>query len=213
MPNARRIVFSELQEALVAEMQGKLRDDQLASGVFRVVSPYEPAGDQPKAIEALSEGIRNGLRYQTLLGVTGSVKTYTMAKTIEQVQKSTLVMAPNKTLAAQLASEFKEFFPDNAVVYFVSYYDYYQPEAYVPTTDTFIEKDASINEEVRSSVTLPLRLCYRVAMLSWWPVSSCIYAIGSPSKITPAWLSSWTKKVPMDRDALIHGLIRYPVRS
>ena len=103
----------------MAEMQGKLRDDQLASGVFRVVSPYEPAGDQPKAIEALSEGIRNGLRYQTLLGVTGSGKTYTMAKTIEQVQKSTLVMAPNKTLAAQLASELKEFFPDNAVVYFV----------------------------------------------------------------------------------------------
>ncbi len=206
MPNARRIVFSELQEALVAEMQGKLRDDQLASGVFRVVSPYEPAGDQPKAIEALSEGIRNGLRYQTLLGVTGSGKTYTMAKTIEQVQKSTLVMAPNKTLAAQLASELKEFFPDNAVVYFVSYYDYYQPEAYVPTTDTFIEKDASINEEVEK-----LRHAATAALLSRRDVIvvasvSCIYGIGSPADYA-GMAVFLDKKVPMDRDALIHGLI------
>jgi len=206
MPNARRIVFSELQEALVAEMQGKLRDDQLASGVFRVVSPYEPAGDQPKAIEALSEGIRNGLRYQTLLGVTGSGKTYTMAKTIEQVQKSTLVMAPNKTLAAQLASELKEFFPDNAVVYFVSYYDYYQPEAYVPTTDTFIEKDASINEEVEK-----LRHAATAALLSRRDVIvvasvSCIYGIGSPADYA-GMAVFLDKKVPMDRDALIHSLI------
>ena len=115
---------------------------------FKVVSPYEPSGDQPQAIQKLAQGIEEGLRYQTLLGVTGSGKTFTMAKTIEAVQKPTLVLAPNKTLAAQLAGELKEFFPDNAVVYFVSYYDYYQPEAYVPTTDTFIEKDASINEEV-----------------------------------------------------------------
>ena len=112
---------------------------------FRVVSDYEPAGDQPSAIVGLAAGVRAGERYQTLLGVTGSGKTFTMAKVIEEVQKPTLVMAPNKTLAAQLASEFADLLPDNAVVYFVSYYDYYQPEAYVPSTDTFIEKDSSIN--------------------------------------------------------------------
>jgi excinuclease ABC subunit B len=106
---------------------------------LRVVSPYEPAGDQPAAIVALSAGIEAGERYQTLLGVTGSGKTFTMAKVIEAVQKPTLVMAPNKTLAAQLAAEIRDLMPDNAVVYFVSYYDYYQPEAYMPSTDTFIE--------------------------------------------------------------------------
>ena len=126
-------------------MEGKLPVARLATQPFKVVSPYEPAGDQPKAIEQLARNIESGMRYETLLGVTGSGKTYTMAKTIEAVQKPTLVLAPNKTLAAQLAAELKEFFPNNAVVYFVSYYDYYQPEAYVPTTDTFIEKDASIN--------------------------------------------------------------------
>ena len=113
------------------EMEGKLPEVRLASTPFKVVSPYEPAGDQPQAIEKLATGVKEGLRYQNLLGVTGSGKTFTMAKVIEAVQKPTLVMAPNKTLAAQLASELKEFFPDNAVVYFVSYYDYYQPEAYV----------------------------------------------------------------------------------
>ena len=111
---------------------------------FHVVSEYSPAGDQPQAIEKLAEGVAAGLDEQTLLGVTGSGKTYTMAKVIERVQKPTLVLAHNKTLAAQLCSEFKEFFPDNAVEYFVSYYDYYQPEAYIPHTDTYIEKDASI---------------------------------------------------------------------
>ena len=115
---------------------------------FRVVAPFEPTGDQPAAIAALSEGVKNGLDEQVLLGVTGSGKTYTMAKVIEQVQRPTLVLAHNKTLAAQLCSEFKEFFPDNAVEYFVSYYDYYQPEAYIPHTDTFIEKDASTNQEI-----------------------------------------------------------------
>ena len=109
---------------------------RLSSQPFEVVSPYEPAGDQPKAIAQLAKNIESGMRYETLLGVTGSGKTFTMAKTIEAVQKPTLVLAPNKTLAAQLAAELKEFFPNNAVVYFVSYYDYYQPEAYVPTTDT-----------------------------------------------------------------------------
>ena len=129
-------------------MEGKLPEVRLASTPFVVHAPYEPAGDQPQAIEKLAAGVDAGLRYQTLLGVTGSGKTFTMAKTIEAVQKPTLIMAPNKTLAAQLAAELKEFFPENAVVYFVSYYDYYQPEAYVPSSDTFIEKDASINEEV-----------------------------------------------------------------
>ncbi|NLG10140.1 MAG: excinuclease ABC subunit UvrB, partial [Coriobacteriaceae bacterium] len=204
--SGRLTVSSRLQEVHVAQMEGKLSDDQLATGVLRVVSPYEPAGDQPRAIEALSQGIRSGLRYQTLLGVTGSGKTYTMAKTIEQVQKPTLVMAPNKTLAAQLASEFKEFFPDNAVVYFVSYYDYYQPEAYVPTTDTFIEKDASINEEVEK-----LRHAATAALLSRRDVIvvasvSCIYGIGSPADYA-GMAVFLDKKVSTDRDTLIHGLI------
>ena len=113
---------------------------------FEVVSPYQPSGDQPEAIDALAEGIENGLKEQVLLGVTGSGKTYTMAKVIEKVQRPTLVLAHNKTLAAQLCAEFKEFFPNNAVEYFVSYYDYYQPEAYIPHTDTYIAKDASTND-------------------------------------------------------------------
>ena len=110
---------------------------------FKVVSPFEPSGDQPEAIDAIANGIELGLDEQTLQGVTGSGKTFTMAKVIERVQRPTLVLAHNKTLAAQLCAEFKEFFPNNAVEYFVSYYDYYQPEAYIPHTDTFIEKDAS----------------------------------------------------------------------
>ncbi len=147
---------------------------------FTVRAPFEPAGDQPRAIAEITDGILRGLRRQTLLGVTGSGKTFTMAKVIERVQKPTLVMAPNKTLAAQLASELKEFMPDNAVVYFVSYYDYYQPEAYVPQTDTFIEKDASINAEVEK-----LRHAATAALLSRRDVVvvasvSCIYGIGSP---------------------------------
>ncbi|MDD7430389.1 MAG: DEAD/DEAH box helicase family protein, partial [Coriobacteriaceae bacterium] len=129
-------------------MEGKISDARLVGQPFKVVSPYSPAGDQPQAIEKLAQGVRDGLRYQTLLGVTGSGKTFTMAKTIEAVQRPTLIMEPNKTLAAQVASEMRELFPNNAVVYFVSYYDYYQPEAYVPQSDTYIEKDASINEEV-----------------------------------------------------------------
>ena len=115
---------------------------------FEVVSEYKPSGDQPQAIAALAEGIENGLKEQVLLGVTGSGKTFTMAKVIEQVQRPTLVLAHNKTLAAQLCTEFKEFFPNNAVEYFVSYYDYYQPEAYIPHTDTYIAKDASTNDEI-----------------------------------------------------------------
>ena len=115
---------------------------------LKVVSEYQPAGDQPQAIDKLAQGLENGLRAQVLKGVTGSGKTYTMAKVIERVNRPTLVLAHNKTLAAQLCEEFREFFPNNAVEYFVSYYDYYQPEAYVPQTDTYIEKDASTNEEI-----------------------------------------------------------------
>jgi excinuclease ABC subunit B len=115
---------------------------------FQVVSPFEPSGDQPEAIKQLCDGLRQGLKNQVLLGVTGSGKTFTMAKIIEEMKKPTLIMAPNKILAAQLYAEMKEFFPNNHVEYFVSYYDYYQPEAYIPKTDTYIEKDSSINEQI-----------------------------------------------------------------
>ena len=173
---------------------------------FEVVSPYEPAGDQPQAIASLVDGVRAGDRYQVLLGVTGSGKTYTMAKTIEALGKPTLVMAPNKTLAAQLASELKEFFPHNAVVYFVSYYDYYQPEAYVPSSDTYIEKDASINEEVEklrhqaTAMLLSRRDVIVVASVS------CIYGIGSPEDYAGL-APNVDKKVPLERDDFIHALI------
>ena len=128
-------------------------------GEFKVVSPFEPQGDQPEAIAALSEGVKRGDRLQVLLGVTGSGKTFTMAKVIEQVQKPTLVIAHNKTLAAQLCGELREFFPDSAVEYFVSYYDYYQPEAYIASSDTYIEKVATVNDEIdklRHSATCAL---------------------------------------------------------
>ena len=147
---------------------------------FKLKSPYKPLGDQPQAIESLVDGINKGLHEQTLLGVTGSGKTYTMANIIEKVQKPTLIISHNKTLAAQLYEEFKVFFPDNAVEYFVSYYDYYQPEAYVPRTDTFIDKEASINEEIdimRHSATQSLLSRDDVIVVS---SVSCIYGIGSP---------------------------------
>ena len=147
---------------------------------FRVVSEYQPSGDQPEAIEALATGLQNGLEEQVLLGVTGSGKTYTMAKVIERLQRPTLVLAHNKTLAAQLCSEFREFFPDNAVEYFVSYYDYYQPEAYIPHTDTFIEKDAAINDEIerlRHSATSSLFERRDVIVVA---SVSCIYGLGDP---------------------------------
>ncbi len=147
---------------------------------FEVVSEYTPSGDQPEAIDALSNGIEMGLDEQTLLGVTGSGKTFTMAKIIEKVQRPTLVLAHNKTLAAQLCAEFKEFFPNNAVEYFVSYYDYYQPEAYIPHTDTFIEKDSSVNEEIdrlRLSATASLLERRDVIVVS---SVSCIYGLGEP---------------------------------
>ena len=190
----------------IKEMEGKLPLARLASAPFQVVSPYEPSGDQPQAIEKLAANVKAGLRYQTLLGVTGSGKTFTMAKTIEAVQKPTLILAPNKTLAAQLAAELKEFFPHNAVVYFVSYYDYYQPEAYVPASDTFIEKDSSINEEVEK-----LRHAATSALLSRRDIIvvasvSCIYGIGSPADYA-GMAVFLDKQKEMDRDQVIYSLI------
>lgn len=171
-----------------------------------VVPSFEPAGDQPQAIQKLARGIEEGLRYQTLLGVTGSGKTFSMAKTIEKLNRPTLIMEPNKTLAAQVASEMKELFPHNAVVYFVSYYDYYQPEAYVPQSDTYIEKDASINEEVEklrhqaTSSLLSRRDVIVVASVS------CIYGIGSPQDYAGL-APNVDKSVPLERDDLIKDLI------
>ena len=152
----------------------------MESKPFKVVSPFEPSGDQPEAINTLAEGLENGIEEQVLLGVTGSGKTYTMAKVIERLQRPALILAHNKTLAAQLCSEFREFFPENAVEYFVSYYDYYQPEAYIPHTDTFIEKDASINDEIdrlRLSATASLLERRDVIVVS---SVSCIYGLGEP---------------------------------
>ena len=147
---------------------------------FVLKAPYQPTGDQPQAIEALVKGFKEGNQCQTLLGVTGSGKTFTMANVIEQLQKPTLVIAHNKTLAAQLYGEFKEMFPDNAVEYFVSYYDYYQPEAYVPASDTYIAKDSAINEEIdklRLSATMALTERRDVIIVA---SVSCIYGLGNP---------------------------------
>ena len=149
---------------------------------FRVESPFSPAGDQPRAIAQLAEGIESGERFQTLLGITGSGKSATIAWTIEAVQRPTLILAPNKSLAAQLAQEMKEFFPENRVEYFVSYYDYYQPEAYIPSSDTFIEKDSSINDEIdrlRHSATAALLTRRDVIVVA---SVSCIYGMGNPEE-------------------------------
>ena len=148
--------------------------------MFKLHSEYKPTGDQPKAIDYLVKGIERGEKYQTLLGVTGSGKTFTMANIIEKTQKPTLVLAHNKTLAGQLYSEFKEFFPDNRVEYFVSYYDYYQPESYIAQSDTYIEKDASINDEIdklRHSATASLFETRDVIIVA---SVSCIYGLGDP---------------------------------
>jgi excinuclease ABC subunit B len=197
-----------MAEFEVERVGGELRrfGIQGEDAAFEVVSPFEPSGDQPQAIASLVDGVNKGDRYQVLLGVTGSGKTFTMAKTIEALGKPTLVMAPNKTLAAQLASELKEFFPHNSVVYFVSYYDYYQPEAYVPSSDTYIEKDSSINEEVEM-----LRHQATAALLSRRDVIvvasvSCIYGIGSPEDYAGL-APNIDKKVPLERDDFIHALI------
>ena len=173
---------------------------------FEVVSPYQPSGDQPEAIAALAEGIENGLKEQVLLGVTGSGKTFTMASVIEKVNKPTLVLAHNKTLAAQLYSEFKEFFPNNAVEYFISYYDYYQPEAYIPHTDTYIEKDASVNDEIdrlRLSATASLLERRDVIVVS---SVSCIYGLGEPEDFA-AMMVSLRVGATMERDTLLKKLV------
>ena len=173
---------------------------------FEVISDYKPAGDQPQAIEKLARGIEDGLRAQVLLGVTGSGKTYTMAKVIEAVQRPTLVLAHNKTLAAQLCEEFKEFFPNNAVEYFVSYYDYYQPEAYIPHTDTYIEKDASTNEEIdrlRLSATCALLERRDVIVVS---SVSCIYGLGEPEDFAKMMISL-RPGMTMDRGELLRRLV------
>ena len=173
---------------------------------FKIASEYKPCGDQPKAIDKLCEGINRGLKGQTLLGVTGSGKTFTMANVIERVQKPTLIIAHNKTLAAQLCSEFKEFFPDNLVEYFVSYYDYYQPEAYIATTDTYIEKDSSINDEIdklRHSATAALFERRDVIIVA---SVSCIYGLGDPEDYTDLMLSL-RKGMQKDRDEIIRKLV------
>jgi excinuclease ABC subunit B len=173
---------------------------------FRVVSEFAPAGDQPKAIDGLAEGILAGEDRLTLLGITGSGKTYTIAKTVERVQKPTLVISPNKSLAAQLANEFREFFPDNAVEYFVSYYDYYQPEAYVPQTDLYIEKDATINDEIerlRHSATAALLTREDVIIVA---SVSCIYGLGTPEEYMGQVLRV-IKGVPLDRDFAMQRLV------
>jgi excinuclease ABC subunit B len=173
---------------------------------FKIVSDYVPCGDQPDAINKLSNGINMGYKYQTLLGVTGSGKTFTMANIIQNVQKPTLVIAHNKTLAAQLCSEFREFFPDNAVEYFVSYYDYYQPEAYIPSTDTYIEKDSSINDDIdklRHSATASLFERRDVIIVA---SVSCIYGLGDPEDYTDLMISL-RPGMDKDRDEVIKKLI------
>ena len=173
---------------------------------FKLHSEYQPTGDQPQAIEALVKGFQEGNQFQTLLGVTGSGKTFTMANVIQQLQKPTLIIAHNKTLAAQLYSEFKEYFPENAVEYFVSYYDYYQPEAYVPSTDTYIEKDSAINDEIdklRHSATAALSEREDVIIVA---SVSCIYGLGSPIDYKEM-VISLRPGMEKDRDEVIHKLI------
>ncbi len=174
---------------------------------FKISSTYVPTGDQPEAIKQLVEGIERGDKFQTLLGVTGSGKTFTVANVIEKVEKPTLVLSHNKTLAAQLYSEFKQFFPDNAVEYFVSYYDYYQPEAYLPVTDTYIEKDLSINQEIEK-----LRLSATSSLLSGRRdvivVSSvsCLYGIGNPEDFYSNTISIKTGQT-LNRNQFLRSLV------
>ena len=173
---------------------------------FKIHSKFQPTGDQPQAIEKIAEGFKKGLKFQTLKGVTGSGKTFTMANIVEKLQKPTLVIAHNKTLAAQLYSEFKEIFPENAVEYFVSYYDYYQPEAYVPSTDTYIEKDSAVNEEIdklRHSATAALVERQDVIVVA---SVSCIYGLGDPEEYYGMMLSL-RPGMEKDRDEVLHSLI------
>lgn len=186
--------------------ESKMENVPMSDGKFKLVSSYKPSGSQPEAIKSLVQGIKSGMKEQTLLGVTGSGKTFTMANVIEQVQKPTLVLAHNKTLAAQLCSEFKEFFPNNAVEYFVSYYDYYQPEAYIPNTDTYIEKDSAINDEIdklRHSATSALSERRDVIIVS---SVSCIYSLGSPIDYR-SMVISLRAGMQKSRDELLHKLV------
>ena len=183
------------------DVGGELKMDD-----FKIVSKYVPCGDQPKAIAELYDGVGNGMKFQTLMGVTGSGKTFTIANVIEKVRKPTLVIAHNKTLAAQLCSEFREYFPNNAVEYFVSYYDYYQPEAYLPQTDTYIEKDSSINDEIdrlrHSSTQSVLERRDTIIVAS----VSCIYGLGSPAEYAKETLHL-VRGRDYNRDAILHTLV------
>src|SRR6202453_2481595 len=173
---------------------------------FQVVSPYSPQGDQPRAIDQLTDGIRAGKKFQTLMGVTGSGKTFTMAHTIARINRPTLVVSHNKTLAAQLYGEFKELFPHNAVGYFVSYYDYYQPEAYIPQRDIYIEKDSSRNDDLdRLRLSATSNLVSREDVLLVASVS-CIFGLGSPVEYKQSVLAI-RKGVPTDRDEMLRKLI------
>ncbi len=179
--------------------------------MFQLVAPYEPAGDQPQAIAKLTEGILAGARHQVLLGVTGSGKTFTIANVIQNVSRPTLVISHNKTLAAQLYAEFKSFFPNNAVEYFVSYFDYYQPEAYIPRTDTYIEKDSSVNEEIER-----LRLSTMSSLFSRRDVIvvasvSCIYGIGSKEDYE-AMVIPIRVGQELARDRFLERLVEHPQR-
>ena len=174
--------MAERVETQIEEPQEWVRPTPVIDMKFSVVSPFEPTGDQPQAIEKLSRGIQEGFHHQTLLGVTGSGKTYTMAKVIERVQKPTLILSHNKTLAAQLYSEFKEFLPNNAVEYFVSYYDYYQPEAYIARSDTYIEKESEVNEEIDRLRHAATRALFERRDVVIVASVSCIYGIGAPEE-------------------------------
>src|SRR5579875_2515653 len=173
---------------------------------FKLVSDFKPTGDQPHAVDQLIEGIHRGYREQTLLGVTGSGKTFTMANIIEREQRPTLVLAHNKTLAAQLCSEFKEFFPENAVEYFVRYYDYYQPEAYIPRTDTYIAKDADINEEIDKLRHAATRALFQRRDVLIVASVSCIYGLGEPEEYS-SFVLSFTKGERFDRNRAARRLV------
>ncbi len=173
---------------------------------FKIVSDFGMTGDQPQAVDDLVRGAEDGLKHQTLLGVTGSGKTFTMANVVERLQRPTLVMCHNKTLAAQLASEFKEFFPENSVEYFVSYYDYYQPEAYIPRTDTYIEKDTDVNEEIdklRHAATRALLTRRDVLIVA---SVSCIYSLGEPEEYQ-SFVVSVSKGQKIERNRLVRRFI------
>ena len=173
---------------------------------FKIVSKFAPTGDQPQAIESLVKGLNSGLKNQTLLGITGSGKTFTIANVIEKIQKPTLVIAHNKTLAAQLYNEFKEIFPNNAVEYFISYYDYYQPEAYIPRTDTYIEKSAMINEEIDRLRHNTTRSLYERKDVIIVASVSCIYGLGTPESYYKGTITI-NKNDNLNRDDFLRHLV------